>query len=75
MQPMKKKKYVVVDLSLFNKYQIDEINDLLQVDAGAKCRDINEKLNEKGFSPLFQDFCSDLIVHDVIINNYPLVDN
>lgn len=38
---MNKQKYVVVDLSLFRDFKIDQINGVLEVDSGALCGPVN----------------------------------
>ena len=44
--PHENSRYLIVDLSNFNKVRIDHINNIVHVDAGCTISNLNQTLNE-----------------------------
>ena len=61
--PHENSRYLIVDLSNFNKVRIDHINNIVHVDAGCTISNLNQTLNEQGYDPLFEDYYDKLNIY------------
>ena len=47
--PTKKEKYIIVDISKLRGISLDTVNDVLNVDTGYSCGEVNQYLRQHGY--------------------------